>query len=77
MKDITAPGVNTYQVSCSVSQRRNEWRLKPHEERVLDGKDGMRDGRIAALSRDAYAKCEQIEKEIRPRCSKIVTCQSA
>ena len=44
---------------------------------MLDGKDGMRDGRVAALSRGAYARYEQIQKETRPVCSDLVVCQSA
>jgi len=44
---------------------------------VLDGKDGVRDGRVAALSRGAYARYEQIQKETRPECSDPVVCQSA
>lgn len=39
---------------------------------MLDGKDGMRDGRVAALSRGAYARYEQIQKETRPGCSDLV-----
>ena len=53
------------QIDCELAaayRRRDKWRLRLHEEMVLDGKDGMRDGRLDALSCNPYARDEQIQK---------------